>query len=272
MQTNSRRYLGVWGCLIGLALALGAATLGCGDDNPIAPAAPGSTVLTGIFAGDSAGGAITLTVETRHLTYVPSATRPGLSPSGVADVVDIRGVLTHESGETDSLSGSYDRARNSLDFTGGGFHFTGGLALATKNNLAWASGYFSDSTGGGTFLCLPGAPPYTQPYCGTFRSDSSSTTGRWNFAVRGDSLVGFAAAEGWEFTLGFYGILKGSGTERIFRSIAGAHDATHGNITFYWMGAVNTTEGSASGTWTGFFFDGAVVREDGTWSAAVLVP
>jgi hypothetical protein len=118
------------------------------------------------------------------------------------------------------------------------------------------------------FVCLLGAPPATQAYCGAFRSDSSSTTGRWNFAVHGDSLVGFVAAQDWDFDLGFYAMPNGSGD---FNGIAGGIDSTR-QVTFYWRGNVNRPVGSASGTWTGFFFHGGVNVENGTWSAEACSP
>ena len=169
-----------------------------------------------------------------------------------------------ESGDTSSLVGTYFQREDSLVFSGGGYSFSGIVVVYLR--VLWITGRYAGPNGNGAFICLAGSPDTVRTYCGTFRSDSTTTSGRWNFAVRGDTLVGFALDQGSQFELGFSSLLTGTTAERQFQAIAGSAPSN----TYYWLGSVNASAGLASGTWLGF--TGGILRERGSWTSVACFP
>ncbi len=184
--------------------------------------------------------------------------------SALMGTVGIAGFMTSETGDTTSLTGTYFEAADSLSLSGGGYTFSGILVVYLR--VLWLTGRYVGPNDVGAFIGLVGSTDTVKTYCGTFRSDSTTISGRWNFAVRGDTLVGFALDQGSEFELGFFTLLTGTTGARQFQAIAGKAPSS----TFYWLGSVNASAGLASGTWLGFV--GGILHESGTWTAASCSP
>jgi hypothetical protein len=148
-----------------------------------------------------------------------------------------------------SLTGTYDTASGEFALRGGSF------VVNARVQGEEATGTITTAVGAGTLAAWRSSPAITSTtYCGTY---SGGVSGRFNFALRGDSITGVAAENG--APAGSIG-LSGSAVNNLVA------------FSWSWSDLTGTGNGSAQGTIAGTGVSGSWSDSDhqsGTWSGSV---
>jgi len=244
--------------------ALAVALAGCGDDDSLPPPNGGTpaTTFVGAFTNGVENGKITVVINS---TSLARRFEPGRSFGPLragAATVTASATLKFEGGGTQTVTGTYDPALDSLWLSNAEYSFYGEYEDA--NPPPSVGGYYVGPNGSGAFGALGGGSTPIQIYLGAFQSDSTDVAGTFNLAVW-DTLAGAIACPKGSTSIDVTfldGTATGAGAVKAITLSNSDPGLTELNAT----GTVDTGAGTASGLWS--IFDSSEPKGDnGTWSA-----
>jgi hypothetical protein len=245
--------------------ALLALLAGCSDDDDSTPPPSGGTPATtfvGAFTNGVENGKITVVINS---TSLARRFEPGRSLGPLragAATVTASATLKFEGGGTQTVTGTYDPALDSLWLSNAEYSFYG--EYEDDNPPPSVGGTYEGPDGPGAFGALAGGAIPFQIYLGSFQSDSTDVAGTFNLAIR-DTIAGAIVCPKGSTSLDVT-FLEGTATGAgAIRSIS-ISNTEPGLTEVSATGTVDTGEGTASGVWS-MFDSGEPKGDNGTWSA-----